>query len=107
MSQEQLLVLLLKIVLVADVAALAVFVAVYTKLAPWWRSPIGRTLVIKDVLLVLAFTPTILSLFFRFSRLTSLAAAWVDVGLFALIAAVVAWRTVIWWRIHHGSADGS
>ena len=102
MSQEQLLILLFKIVLVADLAALASFVILYTKLAPWWRNPIGRTIVIKDLLLGAAFTPTVLSLFLHFNRLTSQIAGWVDLALFAGIAGVMVWRDIVWYRIHHG-----
>lgn len=106
MKPDDTVLLLFKIVLIADLVSLVTFVAVYTKLAPWWRSPVGQTLVIKDILLGLALMPSILSLFFQFSRLTSQVAAWFDIGLFALIALVVAWRTVVWQKIHHDHPEG-
>ena len=106
MSQDQALLLLFKVVLVADLAALALFVADYTRLASWWSNPIGRTLVIKDLLLGAALTPSVLSLFWHFNRLTSRIAAWVDIALFAGIAIVMVWRTVVFERIHREKRNG-
>lgn len=105
MGQDSLILLLFKIVLIADLIALAAFTADYTRLAKWWRNPIGRTIVIKDLILGAALTPTALSLFWKFNRLTSRIAAWVDVALFALIAVVVAWRIVVFERIHRHEKD--
>lgn len=104
MKQEQWIVLAFKVALIADVAAVLAFIADYTRLAAWWSNAIGRTIVIKDFLLVLAFIPSIMSLFFRFSRLTSLVAAWFDVGIFAGIAAVMVWRIVVFERVHRQDA---
>lgn len=102
MSQEDLLLLLFKIVLVADLVTLAAFIADYTWLTRWgaWRNPIGRTILWKDVLLGAALTPSVLSLFLKFNRLTSRIAGWVDLGLFAAIALVMVWRIFVWHRIH-------
>lgn len=102
MSQEQLLVLLFKIVLVADLVTLAVFIADYTRLTRGeaWRNPIGRTILWKDVLLGAALTPSVLSLFFHFSRLTSRIAGWVDIALFAAISVAVVWRIAVFEKIH-------
>lgn len=102
MNQEQVIVLLLKIVLVSGAVSVALFVAEYT----WrtrgaaWRNTIGRTLLWKDVLLILCLVPSILSLFLHFNRLTSSVAAWVDVGLFALLTPAMWWRIVVFERIH-------
>lgn len=104
MTQDQVIILLLKITLISGVISIAAFVAVYWRLAPWWRNQIGRTLVVKDVLLILIMIPTILSLFFQFNRLTSHIAAWLDVVLFGLITPVMIWRAVVWVRIHRGKA---
>lgn len=100
MSQDQAIILAFKIVEVTSVAAIAVFVACYSAWADWWTDAIGRTIVIKDLLLVIAFTPSILSLFFHFSRLTSHIAAWVDVAMIGLIAPVMTWRVFVFWKIH-------
>jgi membrane associated rhomboid family serine protease len=99
-TQDQLIVLLFKIALVADVASIVAFIAVYWRLAPWWRNPIGRTIVTKDFLLILLLLPSVLSLFFQFNRLTSRVAAWADLGLFVLLAAVMTWRCAVWIRVH-------
>jgi len=110
MSQDQWIILLFKIVLVADLVCLAGFVAVYTRLAPWWRNPIGRTLVIKDLLLAAALTPSILSIFVHFNRLTSHIAAWADVITFGAIAPVMIWRIAVWVKIHRakrGTAEAA
>lgn len=97
------LTLALRIVLISGVVSIAVFVGQYTRLAPWWRSPVGRTIVVKDILLVLVFIPSILSLFFQFSRFTLTVAAWIDVVLLGLVTPVMLWRAWIWERIHrHG-----
>ena len=109
MSQDSWILLLFKIVLIADVVAIAGFVVQYWRLAPWWRNPIGRTIVTKDILLGCCLIPSIMSLFFHFSRLTSHVAAWIDVALFGLIAPVMIWRVIVWERIHKedGSGDDS
>lgn len=96
-----LIIWLLRVILPADVLSLLVFVGVYTRLAPWWQSPMGITIVAKSTLLALALIPSILSLFLMFNRATSMAAAWVDVVLFGLIAPVMAWRTVAWVKASH------
>lgn len=100
MTQDQVIILLLKIVLVADVLSIAAFIAVYQRLAPWWKNPIGRTIVIKDILLLMVLLPSVLSLFLQFNRLTSHIAAWLDIGLFALLAPVMVWRCAVWIKIY-------
>lgn len=100
MTQDQLLILLLRIVLISGALSVTAFVAIYWRLAPWWRDPIGRTIVIKDILLALLLVPSILSLFFHFSRVSSRIAAWTDLALFAAMTPVMIWRCVIWIRIH-------
>lgn len=103
MKPDPLIILLLRIVLIAGVVSILVFVGQYTRLARWWRSPIGRTIVIKDILLVLVFIPSILALFFHFGRRTSHIAAWVDVILIGAVTPVMCWRTWVWEKIHrHG-----
>ena len=110
MSQDALIILLFKVVLVADLLSVFAFLVTYTALAKWWTHVIGRTIVIKDILLGAALTPSVLSLFFHFNRTTSLVAAWADIALFALIAVVMTWRCIIWVKIHRkgeGDVEGS
>lgn len=106
MSQEQLIVLLLKIALIAGFTSIIGWVAVYTRLAKWWRNPIGRTLVIKSLLLAGLLVPTTLSLFFKLTRTGSLIAAWVDVVLIGGIAPVMCWRTAVWLREYRRGKPG-
>lgn len=100
MSQDQWIILLLKIVLVSGAVSVAAFVVQYHRLAKWWKNPIGRTIVIKDILLIACLTPSILSLFLQFNRLTSHIAAWTDIVLFGLLTPVMAHRILIWQRVH-------
>ena len=111
MSQDELILLLFKIVLIADVISVAGFVALYWKLSQgaMWRNEIGRTIAVKDILLIACLLPSILSLFAHFNRLTSHIAAWVDVVLFGALTPVMLWRIAVWRRIHKAGqlpADG-
>lgn len=104
MTQDALILLLFKIVIIADIAASLLFVADYTRLTRWgaWSrsNPVGQTVIIKTLLLGAAFIPSALSLFLKFNRLTSHIAAWTDIALFAGIAVVLLWRVVVFERIH-------
>jgi hypothetical protein len=100
MSQAQWLLLVTKIVIIADVVTILGFVLNYTRLAPWWRDQLGRTIVIKDLLILLVELPVALSLFFAFNRLDSTFAAWFEVACLGLVAPAMIWRTVVWEKIH-------
>jgi hypothetical protein len=79
---------------------------VYTRLAKWWHNAIGRTLVVKTLLIAGLFVPTGLSLFFHFNRLTSFVAGWVDVTLIGAVTPVMIWRTVVWLKEAHTGKPG-
>lgn len=107
-------ILLLKIALIADIVSIVAFVADYTRLVPWWRNPVGRTFVVKDFFLLFVVSLTTLSVFFRFSRLTSQVAGWLQVGGLAAMAVAMLWRVVVFERIdrrahrlpsEHGEAE--
>ena len=100
MTQQAWIILSLRIVIIAAVASISAFVACYSRWAPWWKDPIGRTLVIKDLLLIAALAVFVLSLFFQFNRLSSAVAAWLDVAVFAAITPVMCWRIAVFWKIH-------
>lgn len=100
MSQQAWIVLAFKIGLIAGFASLTGWVVLYSVLAPWWRNPVGRTLVIKTLLIAGMFVPSILSLFFHLNRLDSWIAGWVDVALIGLVTPVMIWRSVVWVRLH-------
>jgi hypothetical protein len=99
-SQDQVIVLAFKVVEAASLVTIAAFVICYSFWAPWWKNPIGRTIVAKDIALILVLIPSILSIFFSFSRLTSHIAAWFDLASFGAIPVIMTWRTVAWRRIH-------
>lgn len=100
MSQDQWLVLLFKVVLLAGAVSALGFVGLYWRLTrgAMWHNTLGRSIVIFDLLVVLCLTPSLLSLFFTFNRLTSHVAAWIDVVLFGLITPVMLHRCLVWWR---------
>jgi hypothetical protein len=113
MSQDALLLLLVKITLIADIVSIAAFVGDYSRLARWWKNPVGRTIVIKDLFLLALIALTTLSVFFQFSRLTSRVAAWAQIGLLAAMAVTMAMRIVVFEKIHrrkggdeHGNGGG-
>jgi hypothetical protein len=104
-SQEQWIILALKITLIAAEAGATGFIVTYTVLAPWWRNEIGRTIVRLDMYLGAVLLPSILSLFLHFSRLTSYVAAWIDVAIFGLVAVELARRIPLWIRFHRNKRE--
>ena len=99
MTQTQVIILCLKAGLIAGFAANVLWVAVYSRLASWWRNAIGRTLVIEAALIAGLFVPQIMSLFFNLNRLDSRIAAWADVALIGLVVPVMLWRTAAFLRM--------
>lgn len=82
------------------------FVVQYTYIAPWWTEPLGRTIVIKDIALILAFSLGILSLFFHINILTKPQVA-LDIasGIYLLIGSIMVWRITVWNRIFRSRND--
>jgi hypothetical protein len=99
-TQAAWLILAFRVALISGFCSLAAWVVLYTVLAPWYRDPIGRTLVAKTALIALLFIPSILSLFFHISGRNSYLAGWVDAGLIGLVTPVMCWRSLVWWRLH-------
>jgi hypothetical protein len=85
---------------VAAIVVLVVFVGQYTVYSPWWKDQIGRTLVALDIALLLALASTAASVLFGFRRSTSHYAAFVSGIELWLIAGVIMWRIVVWYRIY-------
>lgn len=108
MSQDNLIILLLKAGLISGLASLLAWVLDYTRLTRGaaWRNPIGRTLLAKTTLIAALFVPQILSLFFRLNRLDSRIAAWTDVALIGLVTPVMLWRTAVFERVHRDGKRG-
>ena len=95
-----LLILAFKAGLICGFVSLVTWIGVYTWLAPWWRNPIGRTLVSKAVLIAALFVPSILALFFDLSAFTSIVVGWIDAALIWLVTPVMIWRIIVWLRLH-------
>jgi hypothetical protein len=98
-TQDQAIILGFKITEAASLVTIAAFVAYYSKLVRWYRNPVGRTIVLKDLALILVLLPSVLSIFFHFNRLTSYVAEWFDIGSFALVPVIMIWRIVVWRRL--------
>ena len=107
MNQDQAILLAFKVVEVASVVAITGFVIYYSRAAKWWTNPIGRTIVLKDIALILVLIPSILSIFWHFNRLTSHIAAWFDIGSFALVPVIMVWRIAVFRKIHRAGNGGA
>ena len=105
MSQEGLILLAFKVAAIGGMASMIAFTVQYTLLAPWWRDQIGRTIVIEGLLVIGLLAVSVLSLFFRFNRLTSEIAAWVDVVLIGAVTPVMAWRMAVFQKIHRSRGN--
>jgi hypothetical protein len=100
MTQAAWLTLVLKIGLISGFCSLAGWIALYTFLAPWWRNPVGRTLVIKTFLIAFLFIPSIFSLFFHLNKGDSYLVGWIDAGLIMSVTPVMLWRCLVWLKLH-------
>jgi hypothetical protein len=95
-TQDQWIVLLLKIGVVAGGASILGWVAVYTHYERWWKGQLGTNLVIKSAIVAGQFLFFSLSLFLSLNRLTSRVVAWFYVAFVLSVAPVMIWRSVIW-----------
>ncbi len=100
MTQDQAIILGFKVTEVASLVSIVAFAAYYSSVAKWWRNPVGRTIVFKDLALILVLLPSVLSIFLHFNRLTSYVAAWFDVGSFALVPVLMTWRIFVWRKLY-------
>lgn len=78
-----------------------VFVIRYTMIAPWWRNPVGSTIVALGICLLVILVPTCIELalptveFFR-----SVTWQWVTVTDLLIVPAVAIWRLLYWERVY-------
>lgn len=109
MTQDTLVILLLKISLISAFCSLVGWVVTYHRLSHgnWRHNAIGQTLVTKTLLVAGLLVPFTLSLFFHLNRQDSRICGWVDVVLLGAIAPVMLWRSVVWLRVSRAgpSAD--
>ena len=75
-------------------ASAVLFDAVYTVLAPWWKTWMGRNLFAFDASIAAVLTPAVLALWFHYSP-RSPWYAWLQIGLFAVVPALSLQRTVM------------
>jgi hypothetical protein len=108
LPQTQAIVLLLKIGLIAGLASIVAWIAVYHALTQggWRKNPIGLTLVVEAALVAFLFVPQILSLFFHLNRTDSRIVAWSDVVLIGLVTPVMLWRLLVWIRLDRAGRLG-
>lgn len=81
--------------------AAALFVAVYTMMAPWWRNPLGRTMVALDGAIVLTLGPHMLRLWFGVSEMSA-GYAYFELCAFLVVPLAISWRIWVLVRIHRG-----
>jgi hypothetical protein len=107
-DQDQVIILCLKAALIAGFASLVAWVAVYHVLTrgSWRRNPIGRTLVVKSLLIAGLFVPTALGLFFQLNRFDSRIVAWTDVVLIGAVSPVMCWRCIVFAKLGREDKSG-
>lgn len=86
------------VVVWAATISVVLFVVQYTLSSPWWRDPVGRTVVAKDCALLCLLIPAVLVMVWP-GLLDPVAGEIVGVTSLALVAAAMLWRSVVWWRI--------
>jgi hypothetical protein len=79
--------------------ACVLFVIVYTAVAPWWRTPMGRNIVSLDLVTALALLPSALHWIFSITVYFSEWYAWFSYSAVGLVPVVIAWRAVILVRL--------
>lgn len=98
MTQAQLVAdLTADVVLAAFVASVA-FIVLYTALAPWWRTDIGRALVMLDAGVALTLGPSVAYRFLGFKVADTLGFSWYFLVTLTMVAGAIIWRTVIMTR---------
>lgn len=77
----------------------ALFIAQYTLYSPWWRDPIGRTVVAMDLAIFFAIVPLVVQTFFRVDLHAQVFLSWFDVSCVMCVPLILAWRMLVWHRI--------
>lgn len=75
------------------------FIVLYSVLAPWWRSPLGRNLIAFDAVLSLTLLPSVIHHALGATSAEDTAFAWFTVSAFAAVPVVIGWRAVIMIRM--------
>lgn len=103
MSQAQFLMLVGEVDILSAFFAGIGFILVYTVLAPWWRYPVGRTVVALDSALVAITLPQTLHALFGIHVVTNVNWAWFTVITFALVPITIIWRTAVFVQVQRRS----
>ena len=98
MTQAQFVADATRDVVVAAFLASVLFVVVYTAMAPWWRTSIGRALVAMDAGLALTLAPSSLHMIFGLTVTASAGFGWYYLASLPLVAGSTLWRTWIIYR---------
>jgi hypothetical protein len=72
---------------------------IYTLLEPWWRSQLGRSLILLAGLAMVTPMLFILALFFGLSRVSSETLSWIEAGVLFITCAAMVRRSYIWVKI--------
>lgn len=98
MTQVRLLSDLATATVLAAFCSSLLFIVVYSIAAPWWKTAIGRALVLMDGGIALTLLPLVLKFAFGLTT-ASLFFAWFQIGAIGLVAASTLWRSWIVARI--------
>lgn len=106
MTQDQVLILALKVSCIIGVIGLVQWVIVYSILERWWRHQLGWSLVAKTILIAGLLSLTLISVFFHVNRYNSRVILWLDIILIFLIAPVMIWRSIVWIKSSNMNGNG-
>lgn len=82
------------------------FIALYSFVAPWYKSTLGRSIVALDTAVALTVFPSVLHFLFGVTSLQSEAFAFFTLAAFSAIPIIIIWRGWLLWQLQTGSAHG-
>lgn len=90
--------------LLAMIIVLAVAIAQYSAYQPWWTDPIGRTIVLLEILMLIEVIPEDIGQFFVHSVDGTIRLAYIAVVVSMLVTLALVLRIVTWYREKHKNA---
>jgi hypothetical protein len=91
-----------EVITLASFFAAVGFVALYSVLAPWWKTPLGRSIVALDTAVAMTVAPSVLHFVFGVTSLKSETFAFFTLGAFTMIPIIIVWRGWLLWRLQTG-----
>lgn len=82
----------------AAMVSVLVYVVQYTLSSPWWRDPVGRTVVAKDLVILMLLLLTCIGLIWP-TWLTPGEATVLTAVILVGVSVTMVWRSVVWYRI--------